>query len=262
VLGESNFGPGVHGQSVGPPRGLLGIAADGVLGEGKNGVHGRSTLASGAGVFGEHTGHGPGVTGSSLSGEGVSGSSQNGVGVLGRGSPAGRFEGDVEITGLISSPVIDNIQTQISQLDNRITFTQQDLRDDIESLNERLIAVEKLQQKADQQQPVVTPSPPPVLEEVQQTPPNSGTNLFSIRGKNFVPNASVQVRVVDEIGSLVQKIDEQTADSSGNLSIFVSVGIPVGSPSLRLYFAVSDKRPSASDWTGMIWSNTIGINWP
>ena len=66
VLGESNFGPGVHGQSVGPPRGFVGVADDGVLGEGKNGVHGRAPGA-GTGVWGENTGNGYGVKGSTKS---------------------------------------------------------------------------------------------------------------------------------------------------------------------------------------------------
>jgi len=66
VLGESNFGPGVYGQSVGPPRGFVGVADDGVLGEGKNGVHGRAPGA-GTGVWGENTGNGYGVKGSTKS---------------------------------------------------------------------------------------------------------------------------------------------------------------------------------------------------
>jgi hypothetical protein len=52
-----------------------------VLGEGKNGVHGKSGL--GNGVLGENSSNGAGVAGSSVSGAGVTGSSQSGPGVRG-----------------------------------------------------------------------------------------------------------------------------------------------------------------------------------
>ena len=73
VLGASNTAAGVYGYSLGPPS-APGAApqetgmSDGVLGVGKNGVHGQST--SGNGVLGESA-SGAGVLGSSTSGFGI-----------------------------------------------------------------------------------------------------------------------------------------------------------------------------------------------
>jgi hypothetical protein len=69
VLGESNTGTGVYGQSLGQRTGPTPNwlpAGDGVLGEGRTGVHGRST-AGGDGVHGESPG-GFGVRGDSPQG--------------------------------------------------------------------------------------------------------------------------------------------------------------------------------------------------
>ena len=109
VLGESP-GTGVHGRGV----------SQGVLGEGTNGVLGQSTSAGGSGVLGENlaqagAGTGNGVTGlcnqsagsgvwanNTGGGTGVAGTSDaaGGIGVYGRGGKlAGRFEGNVEVTG-------------------------------------------------------------------------------------------------------------------------------------------------------------------
>jgi hypothetical protein len=103
VTGKSNSGPGVIGTSLGltPPVihnpdgvSLVGIsqpASDGVLGAGKNGVHGTSTYVDGNGVLGENTGGGHGVAGTSDSGDGVYGTSKTGN--------AGHFVGNHVITG-------------------------------------------------------------------------------------------------------------------------------------------------------------------
>jgi hypothetical protein len=74
VLSQSNFGVRVWGQSFGDPA-LAGSqpTSDGVLGEGKNGVHGRSLSPTDSGVWGENTGSGYGVAGSSAHGNGVIG---------------------------------------------------------------------------------------------------------------------------------------------------------------------------------------------
>jgi hypothetical protein len=82
---------GVWGVNQGAGAGVRGTSGgDGVLGEGVNGVHGRSNSPTDSGVYGENTG----------TGYGVAGASANGVGVLGQGGRlAGRFEGDVEVTG-------------------------------------------------------------------------------------------------------------------------------------------------------------------
>ena len=85
VTGLSNTGVGVAGSSNAGGVGVSGSstgygaqpASDGVLGVGLNGVHGRS---SATGVWGENTGSGVGVLGSSGTGDGVQGrSTKNGV---------------------------------------------------------------------------------------------------------------------------------------------------------------------------------------
>lgn len=112
VLGQSNTGAGVRGESLGegggtihgipqpwsaPGDGVYGrgtpgvhgvsafAAGDGVFGEGGPGVHGRATIAD-SGVWGEHPGHpgqagvGIGVKGTSVSGDGIYGTgAHNGV---------------------------------------------------------------------------------------------------------------------------------------------------------------------------------------
>jgi hypothetical protein len=83
VFGQSNLGPGVLGQSVAYAALPNSGQSDGVLGEGgKNGVHGVSVAATGAGVLGEHKGGGQGVLGSSVSGVGVEALSTSGTGIL------------------------------------------------------------------------------------------------------------------------------------------------------------------------------------
>jgi hypothetical protein len=103
VTGQSNSGPGVVGNSLGlvggyekignepPIQGPSAPASDGVLGTGKNGVHGQSSTADGNGVWGEHSGSGSGVAGTSNSGAGVYGASKTGN--------AGHFVGNHAVTG-------------------------------------------------------------------------------------------------------------------------------------------------------------------
>jgi hypothetical protein len=76
-------GFGVRGDS---PSGFAAVHGNG----GKNGVWGYTVSANDSGVFGSNDG----------SGNGVAGFSKGGIGVLGRGGRlAGRFEGDIEVTG-------------------------------------------------------------------------------------------------------------------------------------------------------------------
>ena len=86
---------GVFGSNDGSGIGVAGSSKDGigVRGEslgGKNGVWGHTVSANDSGVFGSNDG----------SGKGVIGFSKDGIGILGSGGRlAGRFEGDVEVTG-------------------------------------------------------------------------------------------------------------------------------------------------------------------
>jgi hypothetical protein len=135
VLGTSVMNVGVSGKSIPPapapntvtePAATL--ASDGVLGEGKTGVHGVSALDNG--VLGENSATGFGVAGTSSKGTGVHGvngagsattpkfgcgvwgestdgyglygASKTASGVFGTSGPghfAGEFDGDVSITG-------------------------------------------------------------------------------------------------------------------------------------------------------------------
>ena len=103
-FGANNGTKGVGVQGNGPEVGVSGFSKDGfgVRGNstdgfaavhgngGKNGVWGYTVSANDSGVFGSNDG----------SGYGVAGFSKSGIGVLGRGGKlAGRFEGDVEVTG-------------------------------------------------------------------------------------------------------------------------------------------------------------------
>ena len=135
--GQAGVGVGVKGTSV---------SGDGIYGTGAhNGVHGQTASSGDSGVWGDNTGGGYGVSGStnsayqpgasgtagvwgsnSGSGIGVKGTSTNGDAVVGlststthagvsavndsggfglwaRGTPAGHFEGDVEVTGNLTA---------------------------------------------------------------------------------------------------------------------------------------------------------------
>jgi len=130
VHGDSTTNHGVHGESVGG-RGVVGNSQTffGVSGSSASGIGVSGESASNVGVLGKsphsfgvqgvsETNHGVhgdsvsgrgvqgksqtffGVSGSSESGIGVGGESTNGIGVFGKGGAlAGRFEGQVEITG-------------------------------------------------------------------------------------------------------------------------------------------------------------------
>lgn len=94
VRGETVTNVGVFGRSFGSGAGVRGESA-------KNGVVGQTSSATDAGVNGRNDGNGFGVFGGSLGGSGVEGHSTNGTGVVGFSEHglAGRFIGDVEVTG-------------------------------------------------------------------------------------------------------------------------------------------------------------------
>jgi hypothetical protein len=118
VVGESNTWIGVYGIIEGAttnyaPAGVFGLAdkGSGVIGVSKKWV----------GVYGEAHGETPGGGpnrnwGSGVWGKGagevagVIGDSEKGVGIWGRAPIAGRFQGDVEVTGIIRLPKTGDIQ--------------------------------------------------------------------------------------------------------------------------------------------------------
>jgi hypothetical protein len=102
VVGESKSNIGVLGvienaTNSGAPAGVFGLAgkSSGVIGVSKDwmGVYGESaSTVGGCGVMGK------GTNGNVA----VRGESPNGIGILGQGSTAGRFEGNIEVTGNVS----------------------------------------------------------------------------------------------------------------------------------------------------------------
>lgn len=103
VFGQASNGTGVEGQ------GNVGVAGDGdtgVVGTGRrNGVVGQTNSDTDAGVNGRSNGTGFGVFGLSERGHGVEGHSTTGIGVVGFSQQglAGRFIGNVEVTGVVTA---------------------------------------------------------------------------------------------------------------------------------------------------------------
>jgi hypothetical protein len=127
VSGQSNNNIGVSGQCLGTVAGLVAAdaippAADGVLGIGKNGVHGQTYSATDHGVFGENLSRGAaptasagsGVCGTSKAGFGVIASSGGSYGLYAVGARgAASFAGDITINGNIASVNTINVQTNV-----------------------------------------------------------------------------------------------------------------------------------------------------
>jgi hypothetical protein len=91
VLGQSDIGNGVFGFST-SGVGIFGQSqsSTAIVGTGGyNGVHGVTANPHASGVWGENT----------ASGYGVGGKSAGGIGVYGTGTPAGYFDGDVQVQG-------------------------------------------------------------------------------------------------------------------------------------------------------------------
>jgi hypothetical protein len=118
IIGTSETAEGIRGEST---------TADGVHGIGKNGIHGDSASPTDSGVWGNNSGGGNGVSGSTTAAgagygvygvsaasdgvhgvcnseaSGVAGISNNGTGVYGRGGKnAGYFDGNVQVNGKVT----------------------------------------------------------------------------------------------------------------------------------------------------------------
>jgi hypothetical protein len=124
VFGANDTGAGVRGES----KAQYNQAVHGIhKGEGGSGVQGEAEKGTGVigisktwvGVYGECNGGVVGVFGEGKdSGDGVKGQASGpgkaavagfhltnqGPGIFGKGAPAGRFEGDVQITGKLDAP--------------------------------------------------------------------------------------------------------------------------------------------------------------
>lgn len=260
VLGQSNTGVGVSGQSLGfvVPHFPNKPPGDGVRGEGSNGVHG---VGYGNGVLGECTGpsQGVGVKGTSTSGDGVQGTSTSrahagvagindsgGAGVAARGTPAGHFEGNIEVTGDISGPLWSQTVSRIAVLENQVTA----LVNQLNSMSDQLKA---LASRADRQQPVLYN-----VDLAGLTVTKLGENPLKYRVEGqLAPNRnSVRVRVSNRSGSFFQDIVVPKGTDSGG-SIVADVALNLNITEEPLFFAISDGTQSSADWTSLLWSNTV-----
>jgi hypothetical protein len=105
VIGTSKTWVGVFGETFGDENGPAGVWADGH--EGGSGVKGHTSCPGAFGVAGFHV-------------------TNEGPGIFGKGSPAGHFEGDVDVTGTLNVQGTNILQslTQLQQLSNTTALQQ------------------------------------------------------------------------------------------------------------------------------------------
>jgi hypothetical protein len=260
VLGQSNTGVGVSGQSLGfaDPHTPNRPPSDGVRGEGSNGVHG---LGYQNGVLGECTGlsQGIGVKGTSTSGDGIQGTSTSrahagvagindsgGAGVAARGTPAGLFEGNIEVTGDISGPLWSQTVSRIAVLENQATALVNQLKGMSDQLNSLL-------SRADRQQPVLYNVD---LAGLTVTKLAESPLKYRFEGRLAPNRNSVRLRVSNRSGSFFQEILVPKGTDSGG-SVVAEVVLNLNVTEEPLFFAISDGTQSAADWTSLLWSNTV-----
>lgn len=235
IVGHSNKGDGAQGFTVASNR-------NGILG--RNSSTARSPqegAPSGNGVFGyTDVPNASGVCGA------VGANNSEGAGVTGIGTTAGRFFGNVQITGKLTIQSIPDLVMLLQQLQDKIA-----------SLEHRLSVVE---QKGAQ-----TPSGSGTGTSNTQTTPRisvtsegSGqSSTFKIPGTGFNPNSAVTVRVADD--QLASQTFQSTSDSTGKFELRQRVSCISG---LTLYFSATDGRPNSQDLTGLLWSNTVTLSCP
>ena len=258
ISGQSNTGVGVSGQSLGlvRPHFQDQPPSDGVRGEGLRGVHG---LGVQNGVFGESSGIG--VKGTSTGGDGVQGTSTSnahagvagindsgGTGVAARGTPAGHFEGNLEVTGNISGPQWNATLARITALESQVGLLATQVQ--VGNLVDKVNAIESL---ASRQQPFLgSLSNAPQVQLLSSDPMQ-----FQISVPGFNAHSPVvTVRVSDRTGSFHQDIPVRNAvDGGGTFSAHVTLDL--SNFEEQLFFALSDGTPSSVDWTGWVWSPTF-----
>jgi hypothetical protein len=102
------------------------------------------------------------------------------------------------------------------------------------------------------------PPPPPVAPSISVSSSGSGqTSIFVVTGSGFLPNHNVRIRVVDD--ALKETDFNQSSDGSGKLN--ATLRIPCISR-LTVHISATDGRPSSSDLTGVLFSNTFNIPCP
>ena len=101
--------------------------------------------------------------------------------------------------------------------------------------------------------------PPPPLVKPFIAVQSIGDGSFVVSGSNFLPNATVHIRVVDgALGNNIFLTDTSTQE--GKLQ-----GFPTGKICQRpgqLFFSANDGRNDQHDLTGTLWSNTVTTNCP
>jgi hypothetical protein len=216
---------------------------------------GVSTDPQTAGVTGEHFEAGNGVSGVSRKGDGCVGiGAKHGVvgkltgadisgphraGVLGIGNgtaPAGRFEGDVEITEKLALGDVLDFRQHVDGLEQRISKLEQQLQ----------VVMGRLDATQPMDAVLSSLSKAPSIQSV------GGNNNLEIHGKGFVPNQKVTIRAV---AGLTQLNFQATADAQGGINQNIGNLSGLG----RLFIAATDGEPSGIDLTGMLWSNTLDL---
>jgi hypothetical protein len=207
VAGFSETGEGVLAES----RSGNGIDGTGAF----NGVVGRTNAAAHSGILGLHSGGGRAVSGLS--------EVPGGIGIWGRGTQlAGKFEGDVEVTGSV-------------EINGALTFRGVDVLQRIDRLERLVDELERRLLSSGAAPTPPKPSPPTSSKpRITSVTFKEGKYLVSAVGLNPNQIASVDVRDDQSQGGIV---GQQTASSSGTLDSFpVSVNCIAGT---RLHFVVS-----------------------
>lgn len=104
--------------------------------------------------------------------------------------------------------------------------------------------------------PTAPPPPPPQVKPSISVQPK-GDGSFVVSGTNFLPNATVHIRVVD--AALNTFWFDQTSTAQGKLEF------PTGRICQRggtIHFSANDGRSDAHDLTGTLWSNTATTTCP
>jgi hypothetical protein len=203
----------------------------GVYGESvQQGVFGHSTDSAGTGVYGNSVGSGFGVRGDSTDGIAVQGQS------FGSGL-AGKFIGDLEITGNLNGHSLSQLLERIGKLEN---------------------AVKELREQLQWSQPRARPSNVPMLD-ILYGGVSDGNHRFNIRANSLEKNRPVTIRAKDNSDfkfeiSICNSGPNGSFDDTSNPCSFK---VPYSGPHDRLFIAITDGRPDSNDLTGLLWSNTI-----
>jgi hypothetical protein len=104
--------------------------------------------------------------------------------------------------------------------------------------------------------PQPTPQPPPLSKPAISVQAN-GDGSFVLSGSNFLPNATVHIRVVDAAFKTVWF--NATSTSQGTLQY--PTGKICQQPG-QLFFSANDGRSDQQDHTGTLWSNTVTTTCP